>query len=171
VVPRVEAVPQSVMLLLARRGEHRRMISEVFSRSGVSSDRIRFIERLPPEDYMRRHNVVDLCLDTVPYPGYTTTIDGLFMGVPVITLAGPTAVGRGGVSILSNLGLNWLIAPDEDAYVDIAVRTSENIPALAALRATMRERLRASPLMDAKQFVIDLEEAFISMWKQGPRVS
>ncbi|MFX6857747.1 hypothetical protein ABTH71_20620, partial [Acinetobacter baumannii] len=79
-------------------------------------------------------------------------LDSLWMGVPVVTLAGPTVVGRGGVSILSNMNLTSLIARTEDEYVDIAAAIARDIDALTGLRATLRERLRASPLMDATQF-------------------
>jgi protein O-GlcNAc transferase len=160
----LRAVPNSVLIILSQPGEHRRVIGEVFAQSGVAPDRIRFVGRLPLEDYLRLYNTVDLCLDTTPYPGHTTTIDGLWMGVPVVTLAGNTAVSRGGVSILSNMDLQGLIARDRESYVDIAAVVAQDLDALAALRASLRERLRASPLMNARQFSIDLEQAYVQMW-------
>ena len=108
---------------------------------------------------------LDLGLDPFPYNGHTSTLDALWMGVPVITLAGRTAVGRGGVSILSNLGLPELIAQSTQQYVDISIQLASDIPRLRALRAGLRQRMRSSALMDGKQFAADVEVAFRSMWK------
>jgi predicted O-linked N-acetylglucosamine transferase (SPINDLY family) len=87
------------------------------------------------------------------------------MGVPVITLAGPTAVGRGGVSMLSNLGLTELIARTPEEYVAIAVGLAGDRARLAALRCGLRPRMQASPLTDGTQFATDVESAFRTMWK------
>jgi protein O-GlcNAc transferase len=97
-------------------------------------------------------NRMDVALDTFPYAGGTTTCDALWMGVPVVTLAGRTAVGRGGVSILSNVGSTEFIAETAQRYVEIAVGAAQDLEKLAALRRTMRERMSKSALMDAKRF-------------------
>ena len=86
------------------------------------------------------------------------------MGVPVITLAGVSHVGRVGVSQMSNLGLQELIARDTDHYVDIAVALATDVPRLAALRGAMRVRMGASPLMDAPRLTKNLEAAYDNMW-------
>ena len=160
----LHAVPNSSLTILSQPGVHRQAVLEVFEGSGVSPDRIRFVPRQHPDDYLRLYETIDLGLDTTPYPGHTTTIDSLWMGVPVVTLAGQTAVGRGGVSILSNTGLTSLIARNPDEFVAIAVATVKDLDALAALRLTLRDRLVASPLMDAGQFATDLEDAYAGMW-------
>ena len=85
-------------------------------------------------------------------------------GVPVVTLAGRTTVGRGGVSILSNMELTSLIARSSDEFVDIVVATVKDLDALAALRLSLRQRLLASPLMNARQFARDLEDAYARIW-------
>jgi predicted O-linked N-acetylglucosamine transferase (SPINDLY family) len=87
------------------------------------------------------------------------------MGVPVVTLAGRTAVGRAGVSILSNLGLPKLIARTQEQYVDIAVGWARDVGRLATLRAELRARMDSSPLVDGKQYAADVEAAFRGMWK------
>jgi predicted O-linked N-acetylglucosamine transferase (SPINDLY family) len=87
------------------------------------------------------------------------------MGVPVVTLAGRTAVGRAGVSILSNVGLAELIAWTPAEYVAIAVERAGDLARLAELRAGLRERMLASPLMDSKQYAADVEAALRHMWK------
>ncbi|HUB25239.1 MAG TPA: hypothetical protein VL992_07395, partial [Tepidisphaeraceae bacterium] len=96
-----------------------------------------------------------------PWGGGITTCDALWMGVPVITLRGRTAVGRGSVSVLCNLGLPELVAETPRQYVELACAWEKWI----GLRATMRERMIASPLLDAQRFSADLAAAFRSMWR------
>jgi hypothetical protein len=88
------------------------------------------------------------------------------VGVPVVSLAGPSAVSRGGLSILSNVGLPELVAATETDYVRIAVELARNLPRLAALRATLRERLQTSPLMDGPRFARHVEAAYRQMWRR-----
>ena len=98
----------------------------------------------------RNYRRIDIALDPFPYAGGTTTCDALWMGVPTVTLRGRTAVGRGGVSILWNVGLVDWIAGNPAQYVSIAMEKAKNLPRLAELRAGLREQMERSPLMDAK---------------------
>ena len=107
-----------------------------------------------------------MALDPFPYGGGTTTCDALWMGVPVVSLAGQTAVGRGGLSILSNLGLTDLVAHDVRQYVRIAADLANDLPRLGQLRATLRERMQSSPLMDAPRFARGVEAAYRTMWRR-----
>src|SRR5262249_1873735 len=113
----LRAVPGARLTMLSQPGAHRQEVLRIFENAGVPAERIEFIARAAPDDYWRLYEAVDLCLDTTPYPGHTTTLDSLWMGVPVVTLAGQTVVGRGGVSILSNMDLTSFIARTEDEYV------------------------------------------------------
>ncbi len=88
------------------------------------------------------------------------------MGVPVVSLAGQTAVGRGGVSILSNVGLPELIARTPEQYVRIAVELAQDLPRLSELRGTLRDRMQASPLMNAPRFARNMEAAYRDMWQR-----
>jgi predicted O-linked N-acetylglucosamine transferase (SPINDLY family)/predicted SAM-dependent methyltransferase len=115
-------------------------------------------------EHMARYNNIDIALDPFPYNGTTTTLDALWMGVPVITLEGASHVGRVGVSQMSNLGLQELIAKNQDDYVNIAVELAGNIEKLSALRAGMRERMLASPLMNVERFTRNLEQGYEQMW-------
>ena len=109
---------------------------------------------------------IDILLDTFPYNGYTTTLDSLWMGVPVLTLAGDTNVSRAGVSLLSNVGLpNW-IATSADDYVERAIRFASDVPALSKLRSNLRQRMQTSPLMDAAGFIPKIESAYRNMWRK-----
>ncbi len=127
--------------------------------------RLEFTPFLPHLDYLNTYNRIDVALDPFPYTGGTTSCDALYMGVPLVTLAGQTAVSRGGYSILSNVGLPELVTRDVNQYVDTAVALANNLPRLAGLRANLRDRMRGSPLCNAPQFTRDVESAFRQMWK------
>jgi predicted O-linked N-acetylglucosamine transferase (SPINDLY family) len=113
---------------------------------------------------MRLYQQIDIALDPFPCGGGITTCDALWMGVPVVSLVGNTAVGRAGFSILSNVGLPELAARDTEQYVDIAVAMAQDLPRLADLRTTLRDRMRNSPLMDASRFARNVEAAYRAMW-------
>jgi predicted O-linked N-acetylglucosamine transferase (SPINDLY family) len=161
------AVPDSRLLLLSNGsawGERR--ICDAFARCGVDRQRIKIVGRLPRQRYLELYRTVDICLDPFPYNGGVTTCDALWMGVPVISLAGNAYVSRQGVSMLSNLGLPELIAATPDAYVEIAVGLASDLARLRELRATLRERMSRSPLTDAQRFTRGLEEAYRRMWEE-----
>ena len=121
---------------------------------------------LPAAEYFDLHQRIDAALDTFPYGGGTTTCDALWMGVPVVSLAGRTAVGRGGVSILSNIGLPELIAASPEQYVRVAAELAHDLSRLSRLRATLRDRMQASPLMNAPRFARGVEAAYRTMWQR-----
>ena len=123
-------------------------------------------------DHLSSYGRVDIALDTFPYHGTTTTCEALWMGVPVVTLAGKTHASRVGVSLLTNVGLPELIASDAAEYVAIAAAFAGDPSRLAALRTSLRARMAASPLMDGPRFARNVESAFRTIWgdwcaKQG----
>jgi predicted O-linked N-acetylglucosamine transferase (SPINDLY family) len=160
----LQATPESQLLLHAHSGCHRDRVREFFAQEGVSPERVTFVNNVPTAEYFDIYQRVDVALDPFPYGGGTTTCDALWMGVPVVSLAGQTAVGRGGLSILSNIGLPELVARDTEHYVRVAVELANDLPRLSHLRATLRERMRASPLMDARRFARNVEAAYREMW-------
>lgn len=160
------AVPKAQLLLHTHAGEHRANLQDIFAQNNVHPGRVRFTSFMPPAKYFQAYQSIDIGLDPFPYPGGTTTCDALWMGVPVITLAGPTPVTRGGVSLLSNVGLPELAAHSIDEYVGTATALARDLPRLAALRAGLRERMRRSPLMDAPRFARNLENAYRVMWRR-----
>ena len=105
-------------------------------------------------------------MDTFPYNGHTTNLDALWMGVPVVSLAGKTPVSRAGLSQLTNLGLPDLVAHSESEYVKIAVSLARDLPRLATLRSTLRDRMKNSVLMDAPRFARNIETAYQRMWQR-----
>jgi predicted O-linked N-acetylglucosamine transferase (SPINDLY family) len=107
---------------------------------------------------------IDILLDSFPHNGGTMLFDALWMGVPALTLASRPPVGRIGASVMTNIGLADWVAKDEYEYVDKAESFAKNIEELARLRTSMRERMKASPLMDEAGFARDVENAFQNMW-------
>jgi predicted O-linked N-acetylglucosamine transferase (SPINDLY family) len=115
---------------------------------------------------LKYYQDIDIGLDTVPYNGHTTSLDCFWMGVSVVTLSGPTVVGRAGLCQLMNLGLPDLVAADPEQYVQIAAELARDLPRLGDLRATLRDRMRASPLMNAPRFARNIESAYREMWRR-----
>ena len=159
-------VAGSRLVLLAPEGVARKRVIDLFAARGIDPSRIEFVGRQPRAAYLATYNRIDLCLDTFPYNGHTTTLDSLWMGVPPITFPGTTAVSRGGLSLLSNLQLGEFVAKDASDYADTAARICQDPGALAALRSSLRDRMRASPLMDAPRFARNIEAAFRQIWAQ-----
>jgi predicted O-linked N-acetylglucosamine transferase (SPINDLY family) len=155
--------PDSRMVILAGAGSHRRRTLEALA---VEPQRVEFVAHCPRAQYLELHRRLDVVLDTFPYNGHTTTCDALWMGVPVVTLAGKTAVGRGALSILSNAGLPELIADSHDEYVRIATELAFDLPRRTTLRSTLRQRMEKSPLMDAPRFAREVEAAYRQMWRR-----
>jgi len=160
----LKLLPGSRLVLQSPPGSHQGAICALFQQGGIAPERLDFVDRAPRFEYLRRFQNIDLGLDPFPYNGHSSTFDPLWMGVPVITLAGRTVVGRAGVSILSNVGLTELIAHTPEEYIAIAVALARDPARLAGLRAGLRQRMQASPLMDGAQYAKDVEAAFRGMW-------
>lgn len=111
------------------------------------------------------YNRIDIALDTFPYTGTTTSVEGLWMGVPVITRRGDRFLSHVGESVVNNAGLADWIAEDDDDYVAKAVAHTQNLNQLADLRAGLRQQALASPLFDAPRFARHFEEALWGMWQ------
>jgi predicted O-linked N-acetylglucosamine transferase (SPINDLY family) len=162
-------VDRSRLLLLAPQGSHRQRTLDFLEQQGIEPARVTFAAPLPHRQYLELYHQIDLGLDTFPYNGHTTSLDSFWMGVPVVTLAGITAVGRGGLSQLTNLGLPELIARTREDFVRIAVDLAADRPRLAQLRAGLRRRMEDSPLMDARRFARDVESAYRTLWRRWCR--
>jgi protein O-GlcNAc transferase len=158
-------VPRSRLLLHTKSGSQRQAATERFAHHGISADRLEFVGQHPWAEYIRQYNRIDIALDPFPYGGGITTCDSMYMGVPVVTLSGRTAVGRGGRSILSNVGLPELVAYDPPQYVSIAAELAADLPKLSQIRSTLRQRMQQSPLMDAPRFARNIESAYRQMWR------
>src|SRR6185312_14434898 len=131
-------VPDSRLMLLCPEGEARERVLGILGKAGIAADRVEFVGMGPFAEYFARYQRMDIALDPFPYGGGTTTCDALWMGVPVVTLRGKTAVGRGGVSILTNVGLPELVSRDSDEYVRICLELARDRSRLNELRASLR---------------------------------
>lgn len=137
-----------------------------FSSAGIAPQRVELRGFQSFRDYLATHGAVDAILDTFPYTGGTTTCHALWMGVPVLSLVGDSAPSRGGASVLGTIGLDELLADTTEQYLDRACSLANNRERLASLRAGMRARMSASPLMDSARFTRHLEYAYRSMWRK-----
>jgi len=143
----------------------REALKKQFAQWGIAPDRLFFEMFEPAPAYLKSYWKVDIGLDTYPYNGSTTTYEALWMGIPVVTLAGDTEASWAGLSTLSTLGLTELIAYTPEQYVDICVKLASDTDYLQQLRASMRERMLASPLMDYVNFTACLEAEYRKMWE------
>jgi predicted O-linked N-acetylglucosamine transferase (SPINDLY family) len=153
-------------MTLADTGQQARFRS-LFETHGVNPARIELIPKVvSPADHLALYGRIDIGLDSFPYNGCTTTCDAFWMGVPVVTLAGCMSHGRYGVSLLSTLKLDELIATTPADYVAKAVGLAEDPKRLMDLRSALRPRMAASPLCDAKAFAQKVEQAYRRIWRR-----
>ena len=139
---------------------------------GIASERVTILGPIALRaDYLATYGEVDVVLDTFPHPGVTTTCEALWMGVPTVTLGGQTMLERIGASLLTCAGLSHWVAWTQEEYVDLAVRHACDIAGLASLRTQLRQRVLATPLFDARQFALRLEQALFSMWERRTQCS
>ncbi|MCM2336428.1 MAG: hypothetical protein NDI66_06575 [Pseudomonas sp.] len=152
----LRAVPGSRLLLCAlglADGGVRARIAARFAAAGVTGDRLELRPpRLDPAAFLSQYDDVDIALDPLPFNGGTTTLQALWQGVPVVTRPGARMAARSGLSILGAAGLGELVAADDDAFVATAVALAGDGARRAALRRTLRERVHAGGLCDARRF-------------------
>lgn len=161
----LQAVKGSHLLLLSNPGCGFEHVLDMMERQGVERGRVEFLARQTPDQYLRNYHRIDIVLDSFPYNGHTTSLDATWMGVPFVTQAGSHPVSRGGLSQLSNLALPHLATESADAFVAAAVRLAGDLSELAELRSVLRDRMRASPLMNARRFARHAEVAYREMWR------
>ena len=163
-------VPGSRLLLKGKifdEPDNRAYALARMERMGIPRERVE--TRGFSRDYLGEYADMDIALDTFPYPGGGTTCDALFMGVPVVTMAGVNHGGRFGKSLLMNLGLGELVANTAEEYVEKAVGMAGDEELLLVLRQKLRDMMRRSPLMNMEQYRKDLTEVYIRIWKKFVR--
>jgi predicted O-linked N-acetylglucosamine transferase (SPINDLY family) len=165
----LRAVPGSrLMLNSAPFGEpaSRKQMSARFAALGIDSARLELVHTSPQPRTWAAYGGVDIALDPFPHNAGTTTIEALWQGVPVLSLAGRPTVGRFGAAILHAIGLDDWVTNDVDSYVARAVTASADIDALAQLRGELRARFAASPLRDAAGLSCEVEAAYRALWRR-----
>ena len=163
----LDAVPGSRLFLKASQlkdASVREITINRFAAHGIGADRLILEGAETRALYLSAYNRVDISLDPFPFPGGTTSVEGLWMGVPVLTLAGAHFLSRQGVGILMNANLPEWIAADADDYVARAVSYAGDLDSLAKLRNGLRQKVLTSPLFDAPCFARNFEDALRGMW-------
>lgn len=156
-----EAPEASLRVVGVPAGRTREALLARAESAGVASERLTLLPRLGIREYFEALAQVDVALDTTPYNGGTTTLDALWMGVPLVALRGDRPLARGAASILTALGMPELVAADTAQYVEVNVRLVRDAAWRARLAGELRPRLAASPLMDGARFTRDLEALYL----------
>ncbi len=163
----LHALPGSRLLLKNKQFSEQARQDEMlrrFAALGIGPERLILEGPASRQDYLRTYRQIDIALDPFPYTGGTTTAEALWMGVPVLTLAGERFIARQGVGLLANAGLQDWIAADADDYLAKAVAFAADLPALARLREGLRDQVLAAPLFDAPRFAAHFEAMLRGMW-------
>jgi predicted O-linked N-acetylglucosamine transferase (SPINDLY family) len=162
----LNALPHARLMLgsMTDSGTRQRVIDQ-FGQAGVATDRLILQPRMSLNDYLALHHKIDLALDPFPYNGGTTTMHALWMGVPVITLAGEHTVSRCAVSLLSRVGLDEFITHNEEDYFQLAVRMAQDLPGLDRIRQFLRERMSTSN-HGPQTVTRHLETAYRDIWRK-----
>ncbi len=163
------SVPGSRMLIKNAEMDHeeaRERVSAHFVRAGVARERLILQGRTRWEEHLAAFNQVDIALDTFPQGGGVTTLEGILMGVPLITLRWPTFAGRTGASILTTLGLEDWIAQTQHEYVAIAKQKAQDIEALSELRQQLRSQLKSSMVGNTQAYAGVVEQEYRKLWQE-----
>lgn len=142
-----------------------RQVRSRFEAQGVDAERLQLRPAQPWLDYLAAYRDADLALDPFPYPGGTTTLEALWMGVPVLTLAGATPLARQGAALLRRLALDDWVADSVDGYVERAVRHGQQRAVAALDRSSLRQRLLSSELCSGARVAAALEQSLLSAWR------
>lgn len=148
---------------------HTRRITAAFADHGIAADRLVLEGDCPQAELLDHYGRVDIALDPFPYGGGVTTLEAIWMGVPVVTLPGETFASRHALTHLSTIGLTETIARDLDEYVEIAVRLAGDLASLADLRDGLRDRMAASPICDSERFAADFMTLLRAVWRERVR--
>jgi protein O-GlcNAc transferase len=165
----LDALPTTRIVLKNRRfgdSSQRERIAALFAEAGIARQRLTFLPAATRLDHFSAYNNIDLALDTFPHGGGMTTLDALWMGVPVVTAPGRTISSRLATASLTAAELTDFIAPDLQSYVDLAIAKAADLSALADLRATLRASVADSAFGDPARYTRAVETAFREMWQR-----
>lgn len=164
----LRALPESKMLIagIPTDGGRNQRLADWFAAEGIPLERLRFHGRCAMDAYLALHHQVDICLDTLPYSGGTTTYHAYWMGVPTLTVAGSTPASRQGAAVMNQVGLDSFVARDAADFVAKGVEWAGRLAELAEVRLCLRERWQQSPIRAPDVIANSLERAFRHMWSR-----
>ena len=162
----LNAVEGSVLFLYAENEWSKANLIDEASLRGVDSARLVFGEHIPTEDYLARYRACDLFLDTFPYNAGTTASDSLWVGLPVLTLAGQSFASRMAASLLNAIGLPELITGTQEEYEALAIELAKNPHKLADIKYKLANNRLTTPLFDTPLFTKNLETAYIKIYER-----
>jgi predicted O-linked N-acetylglucosamine transferase (SPINDLY family) len=132
---------------------------------GFDTNRIIFADRVELDIHLARHRLADVFLDTFPYNAHTTTSDALWAGLPVITRTGESFASRVAASLLNSIGLNELVASNQNEYENIAVDLANNVKKLLFIKNKLNNNLKTTSLFDTQKFTNNIEEAYKNVYE------
>ena len=165
----INKVDKSKLYLKAKQLDNFKMqqiIKKKFQQHGIRAEQIITDGRSKTrEEMLKKYNKIDIVLDPFPYPGITTSLEAIWMGVPLITKKGNNFYSRIGESINKNLNMNDWIAKDENDYVSIAVKKASNLDELFKIKKELRNKFLKSPLSNVQKYTKEFENSLNLMWK------
>jgi predicted O-linked N-acetylglucosamine transferase (SPINDLY family) len=141
-------------------------IRSILSEEGITANRIKLVGESDRAGHFTAYREIDIALDPFPHGGGMTTLDALWMGVPVVTWPGRSISSRLAAASLTALGLNDFIADDVQKYVELAVAKAADLDGLSRLRASLRERVANSAFGDCARYTRSVEDAYRKMWQR-----
>ncbi len=164
----LSSIPQSRLYFKASQLDNPRIVQnaiDLFAACGISANRLAFEGKTDRIDYLQSYHKVDITLDPFPYPGGATSVESLWMGVPVLTKKGNWFIAHNGETIARNSGQSEWIAHDDADYLQKAIDFSSDLHTLATLRAGLRRQILGSTLFDAERFARNFEQAIADIWR------
>lgn len=162
----LRAVPDAYLLLYDPQGAAAGNLRAAAAGVGINPARLVFVGAAPLEQHLARYRAIDLCLDSFPYTGHTTTSDALWMGVPVVTQQGDGFAARVAASLLRAVGLPDLVTHDAASYEALALSLARDQARIATLKAHLEQVRETAPLFDTPTFTRHLERAYLLMWER-----
>jgi protein O-GlcNAc transferase len=162
----LKTLPTAKIILISNNEVNiRSNVLNEFSLNDINKEQIIFLDFSDENHYLLYHHI-DIVLDPFPYNGGTTTCDGLWMGVPFITLEGKSTRSRMGVTLANNIGHPEWVAKNEAGYIEKSIKLASNISQLNQLRLSLRSNMENSPLMDENAFILCLEATYKKIWEE-----
>ncbi len=165
----LKAVPNSYFLIkgLADAEAIQKFFITIATEEGVECDRLKFLPMVPCEDIHRANlGIADIVLDTFPYNGATTTLETLWMGIPLVTKVGKQFAARNSYTMMMNAGINEGIAWTDEQYIEWGIRLGRDATLRREIAWKLRQSRQTAPLWNAKQFTREMEKAYEQMWQR-----